>query len=194
MNELTAMGNVMGRRRRYGAPLLPNGNLVVTRLPDATPGILSKHALGDRQAVLVMARYNRLIDIFLGIACYSLQNHLRTTVRGLGAVETDEVYVGLDRRGSHYVIPVQARGGNKRLSRVQIERDIAVCAKKFPSLICQPVGLQLMERDHIALFSFEQDGGEIRVVTEKHYQLVRPDAVAADDPVWYWRRLSETAV
>ena len=32
-------------------------------------------------------------------------------------VETDEIYVGLDKRGSHYVVPVQAKGGNDRLNR-----------------------------------------------------------------------------
>ena len=41
----------------------------------------------------------------------ALQNHLRTTVAGMGQVETDEIYVGVDRSGSHYVVPVQAKGG-----------------------------------------------------------------------------------
>ena len=97
---------------------MPNPNLATTKIPDATPGIIARNAFSDEQAVLALVRYNRLIDIFLGIACYSLQNHLRTTVRGLGQVETDEIYVGLDKRGSHYVVPVQAKGGNDRLNRV----------------------------------------------------------------------------
>ncbi len=69
-------------------PLIPNPNLAVTKIPDATPGIIAKYAFNDEQAVLARIRYNRLIDIFLGIACYSLQNHLRTTVPGMGQVET----------------------------------------------------------------------------------------------------------
>jgi hypothetical protein len=44
-------------------------------------------------------RYNRLLDIFTGVACYSLQNHLRTTVPDVGQVETDELYVGVDKNG-----------------------------------------------------------------------------------------------
>ena len=175
-------------------PLTPNRNLAVTKVPDATPGIIAKYAFSDEQAVLALARYNRLIDIFLGISCYSLQNHLRTTVRGLGQVETDEIYVGLDRSGAHYVVPVQAKGGSDRLSRIQIEQDIAVCAEKLPSLICRPVGLQLMREDLIALLSFEQDGEDIRVVSERHYQLAPADAVTDDDLVRYRRRLSETEV
>ena len=173
-------------------PLIPNQNLVVTKVPDATPGIIARNAFGDEQAVLALARYNRLIDIFLGIVCYSLQNHLRTTVRGIGQVETDEVYVGLDKRGSHYVIPVQAKGGRDQLTRVQIEQDFAMCAEKLPSLICQPVGLQLMRNDLIALFAFEQDGEEVNIVSEQHYQLVPADDVTAEDLARYRQRLSET--
>ena len=113
-------------------PLTPNPNLAVTKIPDATPGIISKYAFNDEQALLARVRYNRLIDVFLGIACYSLQNHLRTTVASMGQVETDEIYVGVDKSGSHYAVPVQAKGGSDRLNRVQIEQDIAVCAEKLP--------------------------------------------------------------
>ena len=172
-------------------PLTPNPNLVVTKVPDSIPGIIAKYAFSDGQAVLTRVRYNRLIDIFLGIVCYSLQNHLRTTVPSMGQVETDEVYVGVDKSGVHYVVPVQAKGGNDKLGRVQIEQDIALCAHKLPSLICRPVGAQFMQDDLIALFEFEQDSDEIRTVSEKHYRLVPPDAVTPEDLVRYSRRLSD---
>ena len=81
--------------------LEPNANLAETKIPDATPSLIAKHAFGNEQGVLARVRYNRLLDIFLGIACYSLQNHFRTTVSGLGQVETDEIYVGVDKRGIH---------------------------------------------------------------------------------------------
>ena len=171
-------------------PLTPNPNLAVTKVPDATPGIIAKYALNDEQAVLARVRYNRLIDIFLGITCYSLQNHLRTTVTGRGQVETDEIYVGVDKSGSQYVIPVQAKGGSDRLNRVQIEQDIAVCGEKMPSLVCRPVGTQHMEGDLIALLEFEQQGDEIRVASEKHYRLVHPDDVTEEDLAAYRRRSS----
>ena len=63
--------------------LVPNPIGSVTRIPDATPGIIKMHAKGDEQALLARLRYNRLLDIFTGIACYSLQSHLRTTVGGV---------------------------------------------------------------------------------------------------------------
>lgn len=172
-------------------PLAPNPNLAVTKLPDATPGMVAKYTFSDEQAVLARVRYNRLVDVFLGIACYSLQNHLRTTVPGIGQVETDEIYIGVDKSGTHYAIPVQAKSGNDRLSRVQIEQDIALCASKLPSLICRPVGVHMMRSDLVALFEFEQNGDDIRVVTEKHYRLVPPDEVTDQDLMHYQQRFSD---
>lgn len=171
-------------------PLTPNQNLAVTKVPDATPGIIARYAFSDEQAVLARVRYNRLIDIFLGIACYSLQNHLRTNVKGLGQIEIDEIYVGIDKRGAHYIIPVQAKGGNDRLNRIQIEQDMAFCSDTFPALICRPIGAQLMEEDLIALFEFEEDGDDIKIVSENHYRHVSTEAVTEDDLLKYQRRLS----
>ena len=53
--------------------------LATTKIPDGTPSIVRKYSISDEQALLAIVRYNRLIDIFLGVTCYSLQNHLRTT-------------------------------------------------------------------------------------------------------------------
>ena len=171
--------------------LEPNPSLAVTKIPDATPGIISKYAFIDEQALLARVRYNRLIDIFLGIACYSLQNHFRTTVEGMGQVETDEIYVGIDKSGSHYVVPVQAKGGSDRLNRVQIEQDLAICVEKLPALVCRPVGAQFMQEDLIALFEFEQQDDDIRIAAEKHYQLVPPEAVSEHDLLMYRQRLAD---
>ena len=60
--------------------------LVQAKVPDATPGIVAQYALSDEQALLARVRYNRLIDIFTGVTCYSLQNHLRTTVIEMGQI------------------------------------------------------------------------------------------------------------
>ncbi len=172
-------------------PILPNEQMTATKVPDSTPGVIAKYALSDEQALLARVRYNRLVDIFLGIACYSLQNHLRTTAPNMGQVETDELYVGVDRRGSHYVVPIQAKGGKDRLSIVQIEQDLAVCASKFPSLICRPVAAQFMKDDVIALFEFEQNETGLGISMEKHYKLVPPEEVTEADLDVYRNRSSE---
>ncbi len=159
-----------------------------TKVPDSTPGVIAKYALNDEQALLAKLRYNRLIDIFTGVACYSLQNHLRTTVPSVGQVETDEIYIGVDRRGAHYVFPVQAKGGHDKLGVVQIEQDFALCADKFPSLICRPIAAQFMGKDLIALFELEHGENGIAVTMEKHYRLVPPKEVTATDLDTYRNR------
>jgi hypothetical protein len=96
-------------------------------------------------------------------------------------VETDEVYVGLDRHGAHYVFPVQAKGKKDKLSLVQVRQDIGLCRHKFPNLICRPLGAQFMADDVIALFEFEDNAGDIRIALEKHYKLVATDQLTPED-------------
>ena len=162
--------------------ITPNQNLVTTKIPDATPEIASANALSDEQALLTKVRYNRLIDIFLGITAYPLQNHLRTTVRGLGQIEIDEVYVGVDRFGCQYIIPVQAKGGKDQLSAVQTKQDIACCAEKFPNLVCRAISAQFLEDSRIALFELcIDDSGMVKTVDERHYHLVPADVIGKAD-------------
>jgi hypothetical protein len=172
--------------------LVPSKNLVETKVPDATPGLVSMYAQDHEQGLLAKLRYNRLIDIFTGITCYSLQNHLRTTVPNIGQVETDELYVGVDRRGAHYVFPVRAIGGTDRLGIVQIEQDFALCEDRFPGLICRPVAAQFMDTDLIALFAFEKRDDVAKIITETHYRLVPPERLSpAELNVYSQRPLEE---
>lgn len=168
--------------------ILPSIMLVETKIPDATPGIISKYAINDEQGLLAKLRYNRLIDIFTGLTCYSLQNHLRTTVPALGQVETDEIYIGLDKRGAHYVLPVQAKGGTDQIGIVQIEQDFAVCSTKFAELICRPIAAQFMGKDLIALFEFEQTADGIAMSMEKHYRLVSSEDLSKEELQQYQTR------
>ena len=171
-------------------PILPNENMAITKVPDATPGIVAKYAFNDEQALLAKVRYNRLVDIFSGVTCYSLQNHLRTTVPEMGQVETDEIYVGVDKKGAHYAFPIQAKGGKDKLSIVQIEQDFAVCATKFPLLVCRPIAAQFMDGGVIALFEFESGENGVTISSEKHYQLVAPKEVTDADLANYRERLN----
>src|ERR1035438_3120153 len=166
-------------------PLIPNSMMTLTKVPDSTPGIVAKYAFADEQALLAKVRYNRLIDVFTGLTCYSLQNHLRTTVPQMGQVETDEIYVGLDKKGAHYVIPIQAKGGTDKLGIVQIEQDFAVCAHRYPTLICRPIAAQFMAENVIAIFEFAQNADGVGIYSEKHYKLVPPKDVTDEDLIAY---------
>lgn len=155
--------------------ILPNPHLVSIGIPDATPEIIRKYALDDEQALLAIVRYNRLIDTFLGLTTYGLQNHLRTTVKGIGQIEIDELYVGLDKNGCHYAIPVQAKGGKDQIGVVQTGQDIAFATEKFPGMRCKPIAVQFMSVEVIAMFELTIDDGEVKVVEERHYKLIPAD-------------------
>lgn len=158
------------------------------KIPDATPEIIRANGQSDEQALLARVRYNRLVDIFLGVTAYSLQNHFRTTVAGMGQVELDEVYLGLNRQGQQFVIPVQAKGGTDQLSVVQSGQDIACCREKFPSLTCRPLSAQFLEGNVIVLFELTEDNGIIKVAEERHYKLVPADEISAADLANYAAR------
>ncbi|MBN2684522.1 MAG: hypothetical protein JXR40_04540 [Pontiellaceae bacterium] len=159
----------------------PRPELITIKIPDSTPEIISAYALNDEQALLAIVRYNRLVDIFLGITAYSLQNHLRTTVDGIGQIEIDEIYVGLDRQGRQFVVPVQAKGGSDKHGIVQTQQDVSCCAEKFPNLICRAVSAQFMDEDVVALFELAVLDDEVKVIDEKHYQLVPASSISAEE-------------
>lgn len=170
--------------------IIPNAMLVETKIPDATPAIISRYALNDEQSTLAKIRFNRLIDLFTGITCYPLQSHLRTKITEIGQTETDDVYVGLDRRGVHYVLPVQAKGKGDRLGIIQIEQDIAMAQLKFSTLICKPIAAQSMKNGAIALFEFESGEEGIKIYSEKHYRLV-PSSELSEEELEEYRRRTE---
>ena len=171
---------------RETSRILPDPMLTITKIPDATPGIVVKYSFDDEQALLTKLRYNRMLDIFTGVACYSLQNHLRTTVPGIGQIETDEIYVGIDKKGVHYVFPVQAKSGKDELGVVQVEQDIALCNHRFPTLVCRAIAAQFLQENVIALFELESIDGEVRKASERHYQLV-PQEYLTDEELMNYR-------
>lgn len=159
--------------------IVPRDNLVCVSIPDATPELIRAYALDDEQALLAIVRYNRLIDTFLGLTTYSLQNHLRTTVKGIGQIEIDELYIGIDKAGCHFVIPVQAKGGNDQIGIVQTTQDIRFVEQRFNGLRCRSVSVQFMEDQKIAMFELCLEGDEIKIVDERHYKLVPSSMVNA---------------
>lgn len=161
--------------------IVPREELITIKVPDATPEIIVSYALSDEQALLAKVRYNRLIDIFLGITAYSLQNHLRTQLKEIGQIEIDEVYVGIDKHGRQFVVPVQAKGGNDKHGVVQTEQDILFCQSKFPELVCRAVSVQFMSSGRIAMFELVVQDDEVKVLEERHYQLVMSSDISKDD-------------
>jgi hypothetical protein len=159
--------------------ILPNTSLISTKIPESTPEIIKRYAFSDEQALLARIRYNRLVDTFFGITTYSLQSHLRTTVDSIGQIEIDEIYVGVDKYGRHFVIPVQAKVGNDKIGYAQLFQDLAYCKQKYPRLVCRALSAKFMARGVIALFDLTISGDAVKIVQEKHYSLV-PEGTISD--------------
>lgn len=152
--------------------IVPRDDLITIGIPDGTPEMIRAYALDDEQALLAVVRYNRLIDVFLGLTTYSLQNHLRTTVKGVGQIEIDELYVGIDKYGCHYAIPVQEKGGTDQISVVQTKQDLAWCAQQYPDMRARAVSAQFIGTEKIALFELTVEDNVVKVVEERHFKLV----------------------
>lgn len=165
--------------------VVPRPDMAAILVPDSTPEIIRAYALDDEQALLAIVRYNRLIDIFLGLTTYSLQNHLRTTVKGIGQIEIDELYLGLDRHGCHYAIPVQAKGGTDQISVVQTKQDIAWCRQRFPGVRPRAISAQFMDDEKVAMFELTVQDDQVVVVDEKHYKLTAADRLDRDAIIAY---------
>ena len=180
--------------------IFPNPNLIRIKVPDATPGVIGRYSLGDEQALLARVRYNRLIDIFTGLACYSLQNHLRTTIPvykpiaerdETSQVETDELYVGIGRSGAHYSIPVEAKGADDSHNVIQMWQNVRVSWSKLPGLPVRCVAAQTVRGGGIALIEVQAESWEeLAVVNEAHYQLV-PSSELTDGELQRYRTLAD---
>ncbi len=171
--------------------LAPNPDYIETKIPDATPGIISKYALGDEQALLAKIRFNRLIDIFTGLTCYSMQSHLRTSLPDIGQTETDEFYLGVDKHGAHYGLPVEAKGEKDDLGIIQIENNFALRTKKeFKGLVFRPIAAQFRKDQAIVLTEFSMTEDGIRILAERHYRLVSPSELSEEELASYSKNTS----
>lgn len=173
--------------------IVPSENRSMVKVADATPEIVRLYAPGrDEQALLARARYNRLVDIFSGVTCYSIQNHLRTTVPNIGQIEVDEVYVGVNKRGTHFVLPCQAKSPGDSFGIVQVMQDAALCAERYPNAICRPIALQFTDDNDVAMLELAVEEKDevfsLRVIDEKHYMLVPGAALDARE----LRRLAQS--
>lgn len=172
------------------AKISPAENRQRIKIPDATPEIVKKYAPGtDEQALLTKVRYNRIVDIFTGLTCYSIQNHLRTTVSNIGQIEIDEIYLGISKKGAHYVIPCQAKSPGDRFGIVQFMQDIEFCKARYPGAICKPLALQFLSSSDLAILELsvklEEDIYKLSVVDERHYQLTSKDGIVDADIASY---------
>jgi|SRR6266850_1211058 len=163
-----------------------------TKVHDATPEIVRRFALNDEQAILARIRYNRLIDLFCKCVAYSLQNHLRTKIAGIGQIEIDELYVGSNRQGEHFIIPVQVKRNRDKLGVSQLIQDLEFCRANHPSLTPRAIAAQMLNTEYegqkydlLALFEFEcQETKDDLIITkrsERHFLLLPFRGITEED-------------
>lgn len=164
----------------------PAPNRQKIKIPDSTPVIVKMYApANDEQALLTKVRYNRIIDLFTGVTCYSIQNHLRTTVDGIGQIEVDEIYLGINKNGTHFVFPCQAKSPGDKFGIVQTLQDIKFCEARYNHVSCRPIALAFLDNDSFALLELmiEEDKNILKlvVINEKHYKLVDKDNLSIEE-------------
>ncbi len=167
--------------------IIPHRSLEPAKIPDSTPEIVRIWPESDEQATLARVRYNRLVDLFLGINAYSLQNHLRTNIAQVGQIEVDELYVGVSRDGTQHVIPVQAKGHNDRIGVVQALQDQELCNIRYPQLVPHTLAVFRMGTEILALIEIfvykSEDVWKVRTRREQHFELIQSDAILREDLV-----------
>lgn len=170
-----------------------DSTLAATLVPDSTPALIQMYRQSDEQSLLATVRYNRLIDIFTRLSCFSVQNHLRTNLAGTGQIEVDELYVGIDRVGAHYVLPIEVKSASDMLGYNQIANMFELCSQRFPDLIARPMGAQFIDSETIALMEFQQRPLSIEIdkAEERHYRLVPADELPREVVEEYGRRAIE---
>jgi len=193
----TGIGSYEFRLSRK-AKIEPAANRQKIKIPDATPEIVKIYApANDEQALLTKVRYNRIVDIFMGTACYSIQNHLRTVLNGVGQIEIDEIYLGVAKNGMHYVFPCQAKSPGDKFGIVQVLQDVYFCRSRYPSVICRPVAMQFIDNDSFAILetTIEEENGvlELVIIDEKHYKLVDKNELSIED-IEYYRNMDNSKI
>ena len=112
----------------------------------------------------------------------------------MGQVEVDELYVAVDRYGRQFILPVQAKGGNDEIGITQTEQDMAVCAQKWPHMICRPISAQFGDDGRIALFEVALQDDRVLVRREAHYRLVPADSITRADLAEYAKVTDSTGI
>lgn len=166
--------------KHRGPYFRPRDLMAVTRVADATPWAVVAHALSDQQALLAKMRWNRALDLFLGVTAYSLQASVHASYKNVGEVEIDELYIGANRRGRKCVIPVQARGQGQRIDPRRTPPQVEFCARKFPGLPCRPVAAQSISDSRFALFELAVGDSGVKLLEERHYELLPEKEVWKD--------------
>ncbi len=146
---------------------------IYNALPEVVEGLLRR----DEQSLLTRVLYNRLVDIFTGLTCFHIQNHYRSFVADMGEVELDALYVGVDKAGTLFVLPIEAKSQaeNEMIGRVQVSQLAKLVRQDFPTLRRRILAVKALSDETIAMVEFDdhQEPDEFGIMSVSRFHLVR---------------------
>jgi hypothetical protein len=152
---------------------------IYNAIPEVVEGLLRQ----DEQSLLTRILYNRLIDIFTGLTCFHIQNHYRSFVTGLGEVELDALYVGVDKTGTLFVLPIEAksRAESEMIGRIQVSQMAKLVRQDFGELRRRILAVKALADGTIAVVEFDdqKEPDDFRIVSVGRFRLIRRGTISA---------------
>ena len=156
---------------------IPFGDYTPIDIYNAIPEVVEGLLRQDEQSLLTRILYNRLVDIFTGLTCFHIQNHYRSAVSGLGEVELDALYVGVDKAGSLFVLPIEAKSQaeNELIGRIQISQMARLVRQDFGDLHRRILAVKALSDGTIAMveFSDHEEPDSIGIVSVSRFRMIR---------------------
>jgi hypothetical protein len=149
---------------------------IYNAIPEVVEGLLRQ----DEQSLLTRVLYNRLVDIFTGLTCFHIQNHYRSFVAGMGEVELDALYVGVDKTGALFVLPIEAKSQaeNEMIGRVQVSQMAKLVRQDFAELRRRILAVKALADGTIAMVEFDghEEPDDFGMVSVSRFRLIRRSA------------------
>lgn len=150
-----------------------------TAIPWAVRDILR----ADEQSILSAVRYLDIVSHFMGVKCYHLQGHLRTSGALGQQVEADDVWVAAVGNQGRQILPIEAKGPRERLGRHQMMSTIDAVVAKIPGFPVVPLAVQLEPSGLLVVvrFDYTVSGTEITAISPGQFKRYRFDPKL---PLW----------
>ncbi len=153
---------------------------IYNAIPEVVEGLLRQ----DEQSLLTRILYNRLVDIFTGLTCFHIQNHYRSSVANVGQVELDALYVGVDKTGALFVLPIEAKSQakNEMIGRIQVSQMIKLVRQNFPNLRRRILAAKTLADGTIGMVEFDdhEEPDDLGIVSVARFRLIRRGAIGED--------------
>jgi len=159
---------------------IPFGDYAPVDIYNAIPEVVEGLLRQDEQSLLTRVLYNRLVDIFTGLTCFHIQNHYRSFVAGMGEVELDALYVGVDKTGALFVLPIEAKSQaeSEMIGRIQVSQMAKLVRQDFAGLRRRILAIKALADGTIAMVEFDdhEEPDDFGIVSVSRFRLIRRGA------------------